>query len=227
MFTDPVVAVPVASEPILADPVVPDPVAAPLGGAEPVTAQPVAADPQAAEPSLVRPESDGEVPTATAEMSLALEDLGFSPDEVMAPELESAPEPEPVEAELASSTWNVTDEIAPLVLPGPQGSDPEQMDAAPEAYQSTIDFEPEAVQEIVARDTDSETSNLDPAPAPTLTAPAAGAPPVTGELNWEQLMWEATQDVTSDTESDAAPKIDQADASDQADHTGPVPSEEQ
>ena len=177
---------------------------------------------------FVRAQSADEVSTPTAEMSLALEDLGFVADEVLEPgaEPEAATQREPLVEDLASDTWNATDEIAPLVLPGPLGADP--------ARDETV-----AVPEVVP----APEPEVAPVSASLLSTPIVAAPPVTGELNWEQLMWEATQEVAQEADeemssdspavsageqsSEDASKIHQADAPDQRDHTGPVPSEEQ
>lgn len=205
----------------------------------PVAANPVSAEPVSAAFFHGRVNEPIEEPTPTAEMSLALEDLGFVPEEVLEPtspdlrrpEADQAPEPDV--QQFASDTWNATDEIAPLVLPGPLAADPAPRRAAevPEVTEEPEASRPERASEPAPDPAPAIAPEPvpvvvpDPTPAvapeivvPTISSPPVGAPPVTGELNWEQLMWEATQEAAQETQP--------ADDSDRPKPTGDAPSEE-
>lgn len=183
-------------------------------------------------------ERDVEPPTATAEMSLALEGLGFDADGANASGVEGAP----LEGDLAFDTWNATDEIPPLVLPAPlsetamgeanpqvstEGSVVEQEATETTAPEAPVGTEALTVPEVetgpdttAAPEAEPTSQRAHAAPAPSaFLAPAPGAPPVTGELNWEQLMWEATQEIAAETHP--------AEDSDRANDTGDTPGEEQ
>ena len=253
----PVAPGPSVTEPVASEPVAPEPVAAPSAPVDPpltasTPADPVPADPVPAEPVPAayfhgRASAPIEEPTPTAEMSLALEDLGFEPEEVLESTTRDTLHPEtPTGADriqesepdvqlFASDGWNATDEIAPLVLPGPVGTDPasertpkSSVPAATEAPEvatasapeQTLDPAPETELEANPQATSAEAPEPEPAApaAPTIASPPLGAPPVTGELNWEQLMWEATQEAAQDTQP--------ADESDRPKPTGDEPSEE-
>ena len=142
---------------------------------------------------------------ATEQMSLDLDRLGFTGDDNPLTDLEPS-----------TSSDRATPAHAPTGdLPSPeqadQGTPADRLFAA-----DAPSNEPEGAAPAAAEPTQ------EPAPAasaPAASAPDAGgagggeqpepAPPITGELDWEQLMWQATQEV-DDAEQTATPSDDDA-----------------
>ena len=156
--------------------------------------------PGASEPTAMGPE--------TEQMSMDLAQLGFTGEDnplpeaaepaqesatepesepELVPELESEPVPEPVPAPVPAPV------LAPIPVPVPV-QEPGAENAA-EADPAAVDpaAEDPAPEEAAAAETAAPAS-AEPAPSGAFREDGA-APPVTGELNWEQLLWQATQDV--------------------------------
>ncbi len=204
-------------------------------------------------------DAEGEVGPATAQMSLALADLGFTgednpletddgpvddeaPERAAAeadretgseaePEIEAEPElegesdhevgdddleqtaPRHAGAGLdveGTESAEAADEVTPLVLPGDPG---EHSEPEPEPRAGVA-------PEFDAGDEPSRGDARDAPPA---------APPVTGELDWEQLMWEATQEVEAAEQragADAETENTRARASEPGSDEGEQPEDE-
>jgi HAE1 family hydrophobic/amphiphilic exporter-1 len=173
----------------------------------------------------------GDVGPETAQMSMVLADLGFTGDEnplldesehatddpVEVDPVEVDPvEVDPVEVDRPVETADVSDFAAredpsdagliPLVLPEPV---PARSDPAPSQPAPAPDPDPELTEsetkltEPEPTDPDPEPTEPEPEPTEPEEPSALVAPPVTGELDWEQLMWQATQEI-DESEAEAA-----------------------
>ncbi|SDQ48872.1 efflux RND transporter permease subunit [Leucobacter chromiiresistens] len=234
---------------------------------EPVAGEPEQLDAAEADPVTIEPAAVNEpMGPATEQMSLALDELGFTgddnpladlgfdePAEGAAPAHDPSPEPASQERRGADHA------VSPLFADGPvaagdasidpASTDPASNDPAstghdPRVPESAAPGETESIPAPVSAPvsasapTASAAPEPEPAPEPAADAePDAGpqpgpasapahaptpdpasdpeaeperaepAPPITGELDWEQLMWQATQEV-DEAENAASPKTD-------------------
>ena len=185
------------------DDVLPAPVAAPVSASEfsvPEVSVPEVATPEVPDAEVADAEiPDSKVGPATAQMSLALNDLGFvgEQDPLRDDEVESS---EAEETEIAVGTEGIDDGGAPEA-PGAHGV----LEPEPETVtQAAGDPEPKIIAESESESESESEPAATPAPVP--------APPITGELNWEQLMWQATQEVEEPLAADPTSAPDPEDA---------------
>ncbi|WP_024357466.1 efflux RND transporter permease subunit [Leucobacter chironomi] len=160
---------------------------------------------------------------ATAQMSLALSDLGFTGDDNP---LETGDEPADdaaPEVEVAEIETGPEADAAPAddLDPGEQIV-PRHAGADAIAAEHADDSAAPAETPLVLPGAPAESPDGADASEPNRGGAAPAAPPVTGELDWEQLMWEATQEVEAaeqsagaDVEADAGRR-----AADVPDQTG-------
>ncbi|RGE18776.1 efflux RND transporter permease subunit [Leucobacter sp. wl10] len=143
-----------------------------------------------ASPRGENPES-GTVGPETAQMSLALADLGFTgADSPLSDDADSgSPDPavvDPADADPADAGRDDTHPVPPVL--------PEPVVAQPEA--EPVDSEPIAPEPADPEAAEAEPSGDGPVdPEAEEAADRGQAPPIPGELDWEQLMWQATQEV--------------------------------
>ena len=112
----------------------------------------------------------------------------------------------PVNVGFASDEWGVADEpVAPLVLPEPNVAGDSEAAGDEDSGEPADAGAIATAAAQVADSDDAHTTQPRMRFTPETRGAGQAAPPVTGELNWEQLMWEATQDVDAHaTEADAA-----------------------
>ncbi|MBL3698820.1 efflux RND transporter permease subunit [Leucobacter luti] len=159
----------------------------------------------------------------TQQMSLNLADLGFTGDEnplepavpvdpaspaaAAADELDAPTVPVPAVAHAAVTDdppLPAVDAAAPFAAPEPV-ADPEPVLGAEPESQPVVEPEPAAPEHAAAPET----------ALPAAPEPETPAAPVTGELDWEQLLWQATQEVNEELSGDAAAEPDES----RSDHT--------
>ena len=204
-FAEPELVAEPLAEPELVAESVPAPVAAPVSAPvpivlpEPPTGPPA---PEAPEPVAVSlPEAPAEAPGPnTQQMSLDLEDLGFvgADNPIEARLSGTVPVEAPVEDQPAEPEPSAPSVPEPEVTAAPIEAEAATMEADTTAFTPEVfDFTDEQPVEEQLDDT----TQIDAVPA---QMPDAPAPPVTGELNWEQLLWQATQEIDEEVAADSS-----------------------
>ncbi|SJN13022.1 RND multidrug efflux transporter; Acriflavin resistance protein [Leucobacter sp. 7(1)] len=204
-FAEPELVAEPLAEPELVAESVPAPVAAPVSAPVPIVLpEPpmVPPAPEAPEPVAVSlPETPAEVPGPnTQQMSLDLEDLGFvgADNPIEARLSGTVPVEAPVEDQPAEPEPSAPSVPEPEVTAAPIEAEAATMEADTTAFTPEVfDFTDEQPVEEQLDDT----TQIDAVPA---QMPDAPAPPVTGELNWEQLLWQATQEIDEEVAADSS-----------------------
>ncbi|WP_082677902.1 efflux RND transporter permease subunit [Leucobacter chromiiresistens] len=243
-------------------------------GDAPSASEPKKTDPAAPEaPVTIEPAAVNEpMGPATEQMSLALDELGFTGDDNPLADLgfdepadHAAPAHGPSTEPASQERRGADHAVSPLFTDGPvaagdASNDPASVDpastghdapgpesaapgeteplpapvsvsaptasAAPEpepAPESAADSEPDAEPQPGPASAPAHAPTPDAASDPEAeSARAEPAPPITGELDWEQLLWQATQEV-DEAERSASPKTDpgSGDAPDETPGTPP------
>ncbi|WP_440311921.1 efflux RND transporter permease subunit [Leucobacter chromiireducens] len=154
---------------------------------------------------LAAPETSGAHASVTGSADA---DPDPSASETAAIELPSAPEPAGTDADMGPATQQMSMNLSELGFTGEHNPltdsstelEAEAVHSAEEPDVSLPEPEPEPEPELPEQPVDV-TPEI---PQDAFHADSA-APPVTGELNWEQLLWQATQDIDAESDAPAQP----------------------